>query len=597
MRFVSQCALFTPIEIIKILSEKMKILLIYPYCLEDRIHAENVESMPIGIYYVAAFLKEKKYDVEILNWQKLGRSPEEIRAVLVEKRPDVIGFSILQANRWGGIEIARVAKQVDPDIKIVFGGITPTFLWKHFLTHFPQIDYVIRGEGEYTFLSLIECIEKKEFAKISAIRGIAYRKNKTPVKTQDAEPVRDLDELPNPAKYYTFEHLALTRGCPGNCTFCGSPKFWGQRVRFHSAGYFVDQLELQYKRGITFFLISDDTFTFKKEKVIEICRQIIERGLKITWFAISRVNFITEEVVFWMRKAGCIQISFGVESGSPKIRNVLNKKTTNDQIRNAFRTTLYYGILPRAYIIFGSPGETRETIQESIDLVNEIKPLVVIFHVLVLFPGTELYSEFKKKFNISDDIWLNPIEDIMYFETDKQMPRGDIENYKNMLQTNFFKNLPFFLDEIDLVDNPELYPMHADFYSRLAMSFDSGEYSGVEALGDSKKIAEKLYRKSLEYHPVSRAFLGLGMIRQKNRDYAESIEVLSEGIKHFPDDEQINLCQGISYMNLGQFDKALSFLLKFQESAQTLNFIAACYRELNDGQNEAATLKKLNLKA
>jgi anaerobic magnesium-protoporphyrin IX monomethyl ester cyclase len=365
-------------------------------------------------------------------------------------------------------------------------------------------------------------------------------------------------------------------------------------VRFHSAGYFVDQLELQYKRGIRFFLISDDTFTFKKERVIEICRQILDRGLQINWFAISRVNFITEEVVYWMRKAGCIQISFGVESGSPRIRNILNKKTTNEQIANAFRITLRYGILPRAYIIFGSPGETRETIQESIDLINEIKPLVVIFHVLVLFPGTALYSEFKKKFNLTDDIWLNPIEDIMYFETDKRLPREDIEKYKNMLHTGFLKNLPAFVDEIDLIDDAEFYPMHADFYSRLAMTFAHGEYSRVEALGDREKIAEKLYRKSLQYHPVPRAYLGIGMIRQKNRDLAESIKVLSEGAKHFPDDEQINICLGISYMNLGQFNKALSFLLKFQESTQALNFIAACYRELNDRDKEAATLKKLN---
>jgi len=573
----------------------MKILLIYPYCLEDRIHTENVESMPIGIYYVAALLKKKNYDVEIINWQKLGRTPEEIKAVLIEKRPDVIGFSILQANRWGGIEIAKVAKQINPDIKIVFGGITPTFLWKHFLTHFPEIDCIIRGEGEYTFLKLIQCYEKKEFESIGAIRGIAFRKNNTPVKTQDADPIRDLDELPNPAKYYTFNHLALTRGCPGNCTFCGSPKFWGQSVRFHSAGYFVDQLELQYRRGITFFLISDDTFTFKKERVIEICKQIIERGLKIIWFAISRVNFINEEVVYWMRKAGCLQISFGVESGSPKIRNILNKKTTNEQIKNAFRITLHYGIVPRAYIIYGSPGETRKTIQESIDLINEIKPLVTIFHVLVLFPGTALYWNFKKKFNISDDFWLKSIEDIMYFETDKRLSWEKIKQFKNMLHTNFFKNLPSFVDEIELIDDPELYPMHADFYSRLAMSFDHGEYSGVEALGDSKKIAEKLYRKSMEYHPVPRAYLGTGMIRQKNRDLAGSIEVLSEGVKHFPDDELINTCMGISYMNLGQFNKALSYLLKFQESQQALNFIADCYKELNDHENEAAARIKLSL--
>ena len=572
----------------------MKILVIYPYCLEERIHAENVESMPIGIYYVAALLKEKNYDVEIINWQKLGRTPEEIKAILIARSPDVIGFSILQANRWGGIEIARVAKQLNPDVQIVFGGITPTFLWKHFLTHFPEIDCIVRGEGEYTFLKLVQCYEKKDSAGLGAIPGIAFRKNRMPVKTRDAEPIQDLDALPNPAKYYTFNHLSMMRGCPGNCTFCGSPQFWGQRVRFHSTGYFVDQLELQYRRGLTFFLISDDTFSFKKEKVIAICQQIIARGLKIIWFAISRVNFITEEIVYWMRKAGCIQISFGVESGSPKIRNILNKKTTNEQIKNAFRITLHYGILPRAYIIFGSPGETRETIQESIDLINEIKPLVIIFHVLVLLPGTALYRDFRNRFNISDDLWLKPIEDIMYFETDEHLSRENVEQFKNMLHANFFKNLPSFVDAIELIDDPELYPLHADFYSRLALSFDHGEYSGVEAFGESKKIAEKLYRKSLQYHPVPRSYLGIGMLRQKDRDLAGSMEWLSAGVKHFPDDELINTCLAISHMNLGQFNIALSYLLKFHESPRALHFIAACYQELRDHENEAVARRKLS---
>ncbi|MDD3619585.1 MAG: radical SAM protein [Desulfobulbaceae bacterium] len=575
----------------------MKILLIYPRCLEERVHAENVESMPIGLYYVAALLKEHGYDVEIVNGQQVGSSPEAIRALLTEKKADVIGFSILQANRWGGITMARIAREINPDVRIVFGGITPTFLWHHFLAHFPEIDVVVRGEGEHTFLRLIQCFEQNQTDNIGAIRGIAYRKNGRPVKTEDAEPVRDLDELPNPAKYFSFAHLALSRGCPGNCTFCGSPRFWGQRVRFHSAGYFVDQLELQYRKGIRFFLISDDTFTFKKELVIEICRQILERGLRITWFAISRVNFISEELVSWMRKAGCIQISFGVESGSPRIRNILNKRITNEQIRHAFRVTLRYGILPRAYIIFGSPGETEKTIRESIDLINEIKPLVVIFHVLVLFPGTALYTEFRKKHHLTDDIWLNPIEDIMYFETDKRLPREAVERYRNMLHANFHANLPSFVAGIDLVDDPEFYPLHADFCSRLAMSFTHGEYARVEALGDREEIAEKLYRKALRYHPLPRAYLGIGMIRQKKRDLAGSTAVLADGLSRFPDDEQLNICQGINFMNQGRFREALSLLLKFQDSPQALQFIAACYRELNDPQGQEAALNKLNATA
>ena len=230
----------------------MKILLIYPYWLEERNNTEDVVVPPIGMYYLGAVLKENNYDVEILNWCKINETAEKIGEFLIEKKPDVIGFSILQANRWGGIEIAKISKQINPEVKIVFGGVSATFLWKHFLTHFPEIDYVVIGEGAYQFLHLGRCIEKKEYEHIGNIRGIAFKKDDKVVRTKSAEYIQDLDRLPVPAKYFEYQHLSLTRGCPGKCTFCGSPKFWGRKVRFHSVDYFIEELEILYKKGINF---------------------------------------------------------------------------------------------------------------------------------------------------------------------------------------------------------------------------------------------------------------------------------------------------------------------------------------------------------
>lgn len=157
----------------------MKILLIYPYFLEDRVHEEEISFVPLGVYYVGAVLKENNYDVEILNWHKVNKtSYDVIKETLIEKKPDVIGFSIMHANRWGGIEIARIAKQIDPKVKIVFGGIGTTFLWKHLLKHFKEIDYAVLGEGEYTFLTLLKCIQKQNYKQIKNVKGIAYRKKR-----------------------------------------------------------------------------------------------------------------------------------------------------------------------------------------------------------------------------------------------------------------------------------------------------------------------------------------------------------------------------------------------------------------------------------
>lgn len=571
----------------------MKILLIYPYCLEARLHAEEVSVPPIGIYYVGAMLKANHYDTEILNWHDINKMPQKIRDFLTEKKPDVIGFSILHANRWGGVEIARIARQANPNVKIVFGGIGATFLWEHLLVHFKEIDFIVTGEGENTFLNLVKCIEKKNYDHLEDIRGIAFRKDGGVVKTDAVEVIHDLDKLPDPARYFTYQHVASTRGCPGKCTFCGSPQFWGNRVRFHSPEYFVNQLERQYRKGINFFYFSDDTFTVKKKRVIEICKKILEKDLKINWAAISRVNYINEETLYWMRKAGCTQISYGVESGSEKIRNhILNKKMDLQQIKKAFDLTTRYGILARAYFIYGSPEENRDTIGETIDLIREIKPLGVIFYILDIFPGTALYSDFLNKTGATDDIWLKQIEDVLYFETDPNLDQEQILSFGQKLRSEFHKNLAGFIDSIDLVNKEDLFEMHADFLSRLGMTFSHGDYAVIEEIEKKDKIAEILFKRALEYYPDHRAYLGLGIIKQQNRDSEASIKVLSEGIGHFPESEQLNMCLGINHMNLRNYHKALSYFLKFQHSKECVYYIAQCYEALGDQKNHNTFLAK-----
>ena len=359
----------------------MKILLIYPYFLEKRIHREEIEAVPIGLYSVAAVLKESDYDVEVMNWSEINRTPERIPEILKKKRPRIIGFSIVNGNRWGAIEIARIAKRMDPKVKIVFGGIGACFLWEHFLNHFPEIDYVVLGEGEYSFLKLIEFLEIGQEGNPEEVMGVAFRREGKPIKTGLPEPIQDLDSLPIPADYFQYQHLSSSRGCTWRCAFCGSRKFWGGRIRWRSPEHFVRELEVLYKKGIRFFYFSDDTFTMSKERVIENCKRIIEKKLKISWFAISRVNYVNKEVLFWMRKAGCLQISYGIESGSEKIREALNKRIKTGHIKKAFALTTKYGILARAYFIYGSPGESWETVQETIDLTMLIGAAVIIVSV------------------------------------------------------------------------------------------------------------------------------------------------------------------------------------------------------------------------
>ncbi len=562
---------------------RMKILLIYPYPLYDRFQEEDIKPVPIGLYYVGAVLKENHYNVEILNWYNIHKTPEKIGEILSAKRPDIIGFSVLNANRWGGIEIARIAKQINPDVKIVFGGVAATFLWKHFLKHFPQVDFVVVGEGEYTFLKLVRSVERGNDKKLENLKGIAFRKNGKIIKTKDAEPIRDLDDLPIPAKYFEYQHVSYSRGCPWKCAFCGSPAFWGQKMRFHSPENFVNQLEMLYNKGTTFFYVSDDNFTIKKNRVIDICKRIIDKGLKITWVAISRVNYVDEDILYWMRKAGCTQISYGIESGSEKIRGLLNKNVTTDEIKRAFALTHKYGMIARAYFIYGSPEETCETIQETIDLMHEIKPLICVSYILEIYPGTKLYADFRQKFHVTDDVWLKRVEGICYFEIDPHLSRESVFAFGKKLRNELYENINHFVESIELIDNEELSEMHADFWSRLGMTFSHGDYSKNDAIKGKDKIAERLFKKSLGYYPNSRAYLGLGMLHQKKQRFEEAVEVLSKAVELFPESEGLNLCLGISHMNLGAYNTAISCLLKLQPSKKAAYYIEKCKQELSRG--------------
>ncbi|NJB69044.1 radical SAM superfamily enzyme YgiQ (UPF0313 family) [Desulfobaculum xiamenense] len=575
------------------MSEKPKILLVYPYWLEDRTHTEDVVCVPIGLYWIAALLKENGFDVELRNWSDRKDDPESIRAELAAIAPDIVGLSIMQANRFGGLEIAEIARQVNPQVVNVFGGVGATTLWEFLLSTYAQVDCCIVGEGEYTMLELAQTVEsgRRDFAAIAglALRGV----DGTPTRTSERERIRDLNTLPIPAKHFTYQHVSLTRGCPGHCTFCGSPSMWGPKVRFRSPEHFVDELEMLHERGVDFLYVSDDTFTFDRTRVLAVCAEIMRRGLRIEWAAISRVDRVDAEVLAAMRRAGCIQISYGVESGSQTIRDALNKNIRAEDVRRAFALTTSYGILARAYFIYGCPGETDATIDDTLALIRDIRPLIVHFFILSIFPGTALYERYKARTGATDAIWADEIEDIKHFETDDALDLDTVERFGTRLRETYYAWLPEFVDSIELVDDPEFAPMHADFLARLGMTFNHGDYASNLSVLDSPEIAERLYRRALSYHPDATASLDLGMIHQKRREYPESIRVLARGLMANPGHERLSMALAVSLMNCGDFEKALGLLAPMDDNPQALHYAAICHQHL--GQHLEAETKRFRL--
>ncbi len=555
----------------------MHIFLINPACLDRRITDADALAVPMGLYYLGALLKEKGVDITLVN---LAAEPEplpRLKELLKRHHPDMVGFSLLNAGRHCAMDGAALAKEICPGIKVVFGGPGATFLDTHLFSVCPALDYIVKGEGEISFSRLVDHIASQSPTPPCHIKGLLFRHGKELIDTGDSPLLTDLNGLVHPGLYFDYQHISLSRGCPGRCRFCGSPQFWGSsRVRFHSATWFVDEMALLIRRGITHFFVSDDTFTMDKVRVLEVCHQIEERHLICTWVAISRVDFLDEEMLFHMRRAGCIQISFGVESGSETIRKALGKPFKTQRIVKAFEMTRAFGILPRAYIIYGSPQETAKTVQETVDLIARIKPLSLVSYILVLFPGTQLYNDLVSTGKLSPDVWHQKIEDIPWFQLDPDLDLEQVTTFGRKIRNTFFSQVQQYALDIELVDNKELYPFHADFLSRLAMTFSHGDYSAHPRVKNPLKTASLLYERALSYAPNARSYLGLGMVHQKQRHFDRAVTVMEKALIHFAGDKSLNICMAVSLMNLGRFSDALPYLEKFQTHKDVQPYMDAC---------------------
>jgi tetratricopeptide (TPR) repeat protein len=282
-----------------------------------------------------------------------------------------------------------------------------------------------------------------------------------------------------------------------------------------------------------------------------------------------------------------------VESGSPTIRALYRKHISNEEICRAFDLTVRFGIMARAYFIYGAPQETEATIAESLDLIRRIRPLSAIFYILDLFPGTELYEEYKRRTGVTDDIWLDRVEDILYYETDKTLNKERVLEFGRRLREGYFAMLPDFAAAIELEDDSALFPLHADFLSRLALTFSHGDYAANPAIGNHLPTAIQLFERALSYHPDHRAFWGLGLVNQQMQQWETSVAILLRGIDHYSGSADLRMTLASSLIRLGRPYEAREHLLPVGNHPRVMEMLVHCCRLLKDHQGEKTWLDRL----
>jgi len=358
----------------------------------------------LGLAYLGAVLRKNGHSVEIKD---LEVEPEAGKKMDLA-RYDLVGITSLTPQYPKALEIAKSAKALG--LSVVMGGYHATFQDKEVLLT-GLVDYVIRGEGEYTLVDLVDRLASKK--PVDDVSGISFMDRETLVRTPPAPVISELDGLPLPARdllpmerYTTmFEgrkatSLITSRGCPFNCSFCASSKFAGRKWRTRSIGSVIDEIEhLRNEYHYNAFTLMDDNFTLSPKRVIDFADQLIKRGLDVIWWCFSRVDTIVknEHMVKKMAEAGARSVFLGIESSDQEILDGYHKRITIDQIYRARDILRSYKIKTWGSFIIGGIDETKRMINRTIRLARRLNPDTAQFSILTPYPGTELFKAVKDR--------------------------------------------------------------------------------------------------------------------------------------------------------------------------------------------------------
>lgn len=386
----------------------MRVLLIRPSDLPNEdLFKKDVAGLypPLGLLYLAAVLEEMGIAVELCD-ELVGH---DFRARIASLRPgDLVGVTVTSPLVKRTAEILEVARW--RGCRTVIGGPHVSALPAESLAE-TGAEAAVIGEGEHTLAEFVRT------GSWDSVQGAVWLDDGEARFNPPRPVLKDLDTLPFPSRHLlqwehyrgtcefgfivdpseTWTTLVGSRGCAFDCTFCGSSAVFGRRVRTRSIGNILDEIvEVSARWGVRNFTFSDDNFVFSETRTREFCAALRDRGLKIRWSCLTRVN-LSATTLTMMKEAGCVLIGFGVESGSREVLRRVNKRIDLGDVEAVFRKARAVGIRTKSFFMIGLPGEGPREFRQSVDLAIRIRPSYLWLSILVPLPGTKVYIETQAK--------------------------------------------------------------------------------------------------------------------------------------------------------------------------------------------------------
>ncbi len=411
---------------------------------------------PIYLAYIVAVLEEAGLEVAFVDAVMEEMSIEAFSEAVAKIGPDLVVIECSTPSIYYDLESARAAKESTVGIFVALIGSHPTFFHHEILEANPTVDGIVRGEAEMTIKDLALALGEGD--DLSGVPGLSFRQGGEIRVSPDRPLIEDLDSMPFPARHIVSQDgyraaiysgdrptaMVSSRGCPYHCVYCLWPDtLYGHRFRARSAVNVVDEVEHVVRDyGVDEIYFDDDCLTLDKKRVLEMCRLLTEREIDVKWIVQARVDTVDREVLAAMKEAGCHYILFGVESGSPKMLEVMKKRITLDRVREAFRDCRELGIKTQAFFLFGVPGETEETIEETIEFAKELDADSTQFAIAIPHPGTELYQTCMDNGWLVFDSWEDFAAENSLIETE-ELTREDVERARIRAYSRYYFNPRF----------------------------------------------------------------------------------------------------------------------------------------------------------